>query len=101
GIRDKLVTGVQTCALPIFSPTMPNVASLKSFSSCLKRLGNSMMIIWNLMCLSAPAVALQTLRLGLLSFMELSQPRLTDKKCLSRSEERRVGKESRFRKEKV
>src|SRR5205823_6764525 len=40
GIRDKLVTGVQTCALPIFFAASMNVfAHLSNFWACSRRPG--------------------------------------------------------------
>src|SRR2546430_9170890 len=83
GIRDLTVTGVQTCALPIFtvfdrSDDMP-IHPVASLCSSL-----------------APAGSLSSLRS---KTVMLSRPRKPPSKTLlpSRSEERRVGKECRSR----
>src|SRR2546425_4974576 len=71
GIRDKLVTGVQTCALPI--------------SQCSQRERSQCEAWGRVRTEPAPDVALQHMRMGRLYHQ------------LIRSEERRVGKECRSR----
>src|SRR5207302_4858274 len=88
GIRDFHVTGVQTCALPIFT-VYAAMAPLRSISP-----------------LSRPAASTGSgnlaLRNGILPQAFCSSKRLAVKSptlpaILTRSEERRVGKECRYR----
>src|SRR2546425_9486982 len=65
GIRDKLVTGVQTCALPIWLSGKAKIVHAAR----------------------APRQAPDTVR----------SPRVMPRRCTTRSEERRVGKECRSR----
>src|SRR5687767_15545301 len=72
GIRDKLVTGVQTCALPIFSPVL------------------------------AEQVKVLLLRQGIVPNVRVDEPHGIHERAYTvtvskRSEERRVGKECRSR----
>src|SRR5258708_11861837 len=81
GIRDDLVTGVQTCALPIYRYNI-DVDSLVSLDGLVK-------IIQILFYLAGGTVAVLTFRsarIGLLNSVNTE-----------RSEERRVGKECRSR----
>src|SRR5207247_8470531 len=88
GIRDPLVTGVQTCALPIWDLL----------------LGPGKGLFPGAAAVSYPAV-FQSLRARklLAATIALAQPQhtgtllLTVKRPESRSEERRVGKECRYR----
>src|SRR2546423_10976672 len=72
GIRDKLVTGVQTCALPIWSGPLCGEAEMKGrlISTCFTELSSH------------------------LAFSAASRRRCS---AILRSEERRVGKECRSR----
>src|SRR5205823_10733814 len=95
GIRDKLVTGVQTCALPI-SPfalsTVPQAgrrADLSGFSNFGDR---SSLIV------AAEASLAVEDRVGTVVVMADLDPRLDEVRAQrARSEERRVGKECRCR----
>src|SRR2546430_7046847 len=80
GIRDLTVTGVQTCALPIYpSRAMPVIGAVSAES---RRMRRRQAIIWSL-------AALATLSIGAFVWSLLRVP--------LRSEERRVGKECRSR----
>src|SRR5205823_9881081 len=70
GIRGKLVTGVQTCALPISPPTRAAVAAVMSVA------------------MKPGATAL-----AVMPNLPSSLARVLVKPCRPRSEERRVGKE--------
>src|SRR2546425_9563294 len=70
GIRDKLVTGVQTCALPIFQAFM---------------------------VVNQTLILVATENQGLVHHHERLEVRLHPARCPPRSEERRVGKECRSR----
>src|SRR5687767_13582088 len=93
GIRDKLVTGVQTCALPIFRPDL--LRTIREVHAGQHTLP------------AAPATRLaERMRRPELSQRELEVLRLIVKglankeiaaELLIRSEERRVGKEGRAR----
>src|SRR5207248_3502970 len=76
GIRDRTVTGVQTCALPIYSCLRKNVEMCSFRSAMIHQLKSGVEIGTNPDCVSSQA--------------PLSPARL-------RSEERRVGKECRSR----
>src|SRR5205823_6716294 len=82
GIRDKLVTGVQTCALPIYALFETYVALLPRFQDWLRKNFDEKDSILE-------KKAFDTLR-GLLPMATLGQ-------VAFRSEERRVGKECRAR----
>src|SRR5437763_16159170 len=76
GIRDTSVTGVQTCALPIFSPTYLNLIEKGRRTAQLP-------LLWK---------ALEIFGVEVEPFMaSLGEERLDE----GRSEERRVGKEGR------
>src|SRR5260221_8616349 len=83
GIRDHCVTGVQTCALPISStPSSPREASCRTTIAASARLPRSLS--------SSPTASLHK--------ASRSMPRsLLERALVSRSEERRVGKECRSR----
>src|SRR2546429_5289230 len=76
GIRDVAVTGVQTCALPIFSPFSGIVASLEM------RRSNPFLLRERLICLN---------------LTRNSSGGVGNAAKIGRSEERRVGKECRSR----
>src|SRR5699024_11948364 len=76
GIRDRNVTGVQTCALPIFCPVQSQIFSLKNL--CLHADPVIMCLDCSLSRVKSITFALRVLGSGLL---------------MARSEERRVGKE--------
>src|SRR5205823_7193550 len=86
GIRDKLVTGVQTCALPIYTRT----TSLTSTSVSSSSIGAP--VIGNKECKSSatPCDELEIPNLRVISFSSATT-------SWPRSEERRVGKECRSR----
>src|SRR2546423_5451839 len=79
GIRDKLVTGVQTCALPIYTELEDNIIILSSLKY---------KVATNIITLLAILVAITT---KVTSSIPLTI------KIVVRSEERRVGKECRSR----
>src|SRR5205823_7884341 len=97
GIRDKLVTGVQTCALPIY-PLPPGVTVVGGKSKTLLGTGSKGHPV--LKC--APnAAPIENVPISVLAHVSInfvvkvsysSQPIM-----VSRSEERRVGKEGRPR----
>src|SRR5206468_5700948 len=93
GIRDLIVTGVQTCALPI---------STRRSSFALGR------VVWMTSCFNSDTVMLRNIArrwlLVRLSFLSPWRCRIFFSPCfdhevraVSRSEERRVGKEGRSR----
>src|SRR5687767_15343596 len=85
GIRDKLVTGVQTCALPISPPTKP---AFMTYTPSLRTLA------W------AVALALQDDGLRERLYTDMRASRVHEHKLelkSYRSEESRVGKECRSR----
>src|SRR5205823_8536429 len=86
GIRDKLVTGVQTCALPIFAGLgMPEDADREPRVRILERLDRPVVgVRRDAQALAEPAEALVVMRL---------YRRAVAAEQLTRSEERRVGKE--------
>src|SRR5205823_7617520 len=87
GIRDKLVTGVQTCALPIFSRAVGDLPK-RSHSSTFG--GNP------LACAAAIAAIGEMRRLELAACARDRGALLLDGlRAIRRSEERRVGKEAR------
>src|SRR5207244_9143141 len=80
GIRDDLVTGVQTCALPIFRPGT-------NLSECL---GEAVRLSgFNLQSSDILAVTQK--------IVSKAEGRMVDLRGIVRSEERRVGKECSFR----
>src|SRR5205823_10072590 len=98
GIRDKLVTGVQTCALPIFLPDLRGYGD-----SSLPEAGpNNINFSFRAMAQDMVEVMEQ---LGYISYFVAGHDRgarTTHRMCLDhaeRSEERRVGKECRARRE--
>src|SRR2546430_7438037 len=82
GIRDLTVTGVQTCALPIF----PRSVSFENVNLWVKRRGNVKPRFACLICLLYVRVEKAAHAIG-----------RNGQLALSRSEERRVGKECRSR----
>src|SRR5207244_5529954 len=76
GIRDDLVTGVQTCALPIWGPRPSSAARARNRPA------------------SAPAPISTTVAAG---FTRATARRSRSRRLTSRSEERRVGEEGRAR----
>src|SRR5256885_8449313 len=83
GIRDYKVTGVQTCALPIYR--ISNLAQLER--KTLVRIAVSVLFVLSLGCSPAPIFAQETRQRTFASAEDASR----------RSEERRVGKECRSR----
>src|SRR5205823_9536327 len=91
GIRDKLVTGVQTCALPISAMWAPPPLHREA-----ARFGNANVRAINLVASNIPGPPMP-LYLGgtrLVAYYPLLP--LGANSALSRSEERRVGKEGRY-----
>src|SRR3712207_8402951 len=84
GIRDIGVTGVQTCALPIYSETATvcDVVELHGLQLTDAQVGGHMLVLWGVT--DDPALAAAALD-G------------TGRPIAERSEERRVGKECRSR----
>src|SRR5207249_5699095 len=91
GIRDRNVTGVQTCALPISGEVLAEVEDEEAFER--KRHGSSISSIRTRRPSSADRYAhMRTRRV-----LRLSRPDVSGSRSSSRSEERRVGKEGRPR----
>src|SRR2546423_2177559 len=84
GIRDKLVTGVQTCALPISKPTPISSRPTRACARCTSRARSPGG--WVSDPTSRP-------RVGFVGLGIMGQPMARN----ARSEERRVGKECRSR----
>src|SRR5262249_57293343 len=95
GIRDWSVTGVQTCALPIFNPLsttpgkQPLPLSLMSLAAMLEERGDEWVLVDGNVC-ADPAAAI------IARLSKVRTPR-TVLLGVTRSEERRVGKECRSR----
>src|SRR5205823_9418777 len=88
GIRDKLVTGVQTCALPIWRPNTPAASVVTSTSQ-----NRWLRPPWPHSSIPTASVTIGTV---------IESPRASAmmsgaSNCMARSEERRVGKECRSR----
>src|SRR5437868_11317455 len=81
GIRDRNVTGVQTCALPIFGPSQALVQGSNGYS--FTAVSNAFGYEWR-QSQTAP-----------LTFIDGAENGLTNFIVQARSEERRVGKECR------
>src|SRR5206468_5177671 len=94
GIRDLIVTGVQTCALPIFAQYFHSVTDEKQAEEALKRVGLGDRLTHLPVQLSGGEQQRVAIARAL-----INQPKiiLADEPTgnLDRSEERRVGKESR------
>src|SRR5207253_7110758 len=94
GIRDGHVTGVQTCALPISSAVLDTRTAFKSERTHLSTFASESLIG------SAELTFFRRLVHELLLSHHRERPILRQRvveRLLSRSEERRVGKEWRFR----
>src|SRR5207247_8416668 len=87
GIRDPLVTGVQTCALPISAELEP-IEELKNDPEKLILKGGSAIIGPDGSLLAGPVFDEETILTAELDLSRISE---------ERSEERRVGKECRYR----
>src|SRR5206468_6980373 len=91
GIRDLIVTGVQTCALPILffeaTSSTPGVASLSNASS---RQWN-----WNLNAIEAYSPAGGGFKATTSAGVQVEDREIERSRVVARSEERRVGKECR------
>src|SRR5260370_1795273 len=83
GIRDSSVTGVQTCALPICSPSVPR---LEGYS------GDFDLPVFSIPLTAEQKANVESIRAGRTRELEVYQPGSD-----FRSEERRVGKECRSR----
>src|SRR5436305_3580456 len=85
GIRDADVTGVQTCALPISDIS---ISTMRYSASCRRK------------CQPCPTMSSPArtsyLPPKILSALQIILP-ILPKPCITRSEERRVGKECRYR----
>src|SRR5207248_6800409 len=91
GIRDRTVTGVQTCALPIFwMPDADGITLLKEWATG----GQLTMPVIMMSGHGTIDTAVEATRIGAMDFLE--KP-IALQKLLARSEERRVGKEGRSR----
>src|SRR5205823_7361889 len=88
GIRDKLVTGVQTCALPIFAEPSPYCRAIGVTPRTLE--------IWDDIGIAREMIDAGIWITGLRSIIQ-GHPPHDAHPDLSRSEERRVGKECRSR----
>src|SRR5207244_5722972 len=86
GIRDDLVTGVQTCALPIFFPGSACRHTRRTPRSLSERQDRDVRSL-----ALRPAYVLAT------RLPQISGQRIRWARCSNRSEERRVGKECRAR----
>src|SRR5205823_10882527 len=87
GIRDKLVTGVQTCALPISSPLSSRRRSLGLPCHCWAKTKVR----------SRPVKRATRIRASSAATWVLESAAIAIVPFISRSEERRVGKECRCR----
>src|SRR5205823_7553598 len=96
GIRDKLVTGVQTCALPILTGTH-DTESLKSWWEGLKDWEREHQLRQPLLApLSGPSQKTFTPQTRT-ALLELAFSSSSDALLVPRSEERRVGTDGRYR----
>src|SRR5690606_40592758 len=91
GIRDFHVTGVQTCALPIYLHMIIKITAWLHTLNC-NRL-NSLAKQKAIRQLATSAKSAQAISMKLLKSFQVEQ--------VLRSEERRVGKESRWRRERA
>src|SRR5207249_6364918 len=91
GIRDRNVTGVQTCALPICIDPPFAIGQRALFA---RSAGGN--LLWDCVPLLDPAVEECFQALGGISAIAISHPHYYAS-MVQRSEERRVGKESRSR----
>src|SRR5207244_6900395 len=91
GIRDDLVTGVQTCALPIF----PN--NTGTSAACARHLPSAFSSRYKRPCTEFQSGARATMSWAQSSGSAAAWALLATNNAISRSEERRVGKESRHR----
>src|SRR5205823_8704752 len=89
GIRDKLVTGVQTCALPIFGPAVIAIYR-EGDTDTVKRTLGFLALLGDLLDGSSLQPVREPLIMG-------TRRALGAAHLIVRSEERRVGKEGRSR----
>src|SRR5207247_6037780 len=95
GIRDPLVTGVQTCALPI---SRPIVAAAMTPAECEQAVRRALRVLPSASCLAqAIAAACLLRRDGRDSTLTIGVRFDAAHRFHARSEERRVGKECRDR----
>src|SRR5207249_9663453 len=87
GIRDRNVTGVQTCALPILTLNSPSVHFCSTYTATDERTKACGSCIINIMSMRLEKLRQADLNL-LITFAAIAEEK-------SRSEERRVGKECR------
>src|SRR5205823_7879980 len=92
GIRDKLVTGVQTCALPIWEEIVPRAQSPDVLVA-----RRTIVEIQQRRCASLHHRADETKRERIRIATDVGPEMLRDQAGHLRSEERRVGKECRYR----
>src|SRR5205823_10882495 len=90
GIRDKLVTGVQTCALPILPECLHSTIDV-----LLERTVNVLSVIHPHVYFPTFSNSLKDV--GRFLGFERTNENATGLQCIVRSEERRVGKECRYR----
>src|SRR5205823_8861518 len=99
GIRDKLVTGVQTCALPIcgtdgVEQKSPRLMPLTAKRAALEATARSHWATsWQ------PAAVAMPCTRAITGTGRRTRPSIIRVHCANRSEERRVGKECRARRE--
>src|SRR2546423_10063474 len=92
GIRDKLVTGVQTCALPISRFSVSPVSILSEVADLRRSDGNSLALRFT----STPMPRMTYFTLSSSALISVRMPAIFLPRN-ARSEERRVGKECRSR----
>src|SRR2546425_9947847 len=97
GIRDKLVTGVQTCALPIWTRRVRPRARLGPERVTRQELKQRVHEAIERHAQAIIAVGEEIRRHPELGFKELQTAALVEAEFRRRSEERRVGKECRSR----
>src|SRR5205823_9861093 len=95
-IRDKLVTGVQTCALPIFAVRAPVVRNrhFVDHQMALQEDGEKLGVELEAVALHVETDQLFALE-DLVAGVDVAQRRVVEHSSDERSEERRVGKEGR------
>src|SRR5258708_9118275 len=93
GIRDDLVTGVQTCALPISAHVFEGLPEIKTFGQALEDMGGTILTTVDGVEVTVEHVAAIQEK----QMLQADYGSTLEKFRRVRSEERRVGKECRSR----